>query len=113
MPGHRPTHLFEVGARGCTAIVFFLALYKVDNFDYGWYNTVKAISRDTVENYVEFLSSLGVAPFSAKAEEDAMKWYYSIADSELVFERTEEKLTVYMLQNPVCFAPVWYIEAMS
>ncbi|MBQ6324590.1 MAG: hypothetical protein IJI26_00815 [Clostridia bacterium] len=69
------------------------------------------VSREDLESYKDYLESLGIVSLSSKEEDGGLTVYYSLGGSEFAFSWTEEALTLYMFEKPVCFAPVWYIAA--
>ena len=82
---------------------------SLDSAPDGCVMEIPGVSREDLENYRDYLDSIGVASLMSKEEDGGLTVYYSFAGSQFVFQWARENLTLHMLETPVCFAPVWYI----
>lgn len=67
------------------------------------------ISKDEALSYIDLLRDLG-CEFNYKDEtEDVFTFYYTLGEHTFAIKWTEDITTFYMLENPVCLAPEWYV----
>ena len=73
----------------------------------------RRVSREEMENYcVELELTEGIERVDLTGDSDSLKVTFKAGESVFVLEWQSEVATVFMLENPVCFAPEWYIAAL-
>ena len=93
------------------SVRFAVARETLDAAPDGCVMAMPRVSREDLESYRDYLDSVGIACLDSKEENGGLTVYYSFGDSQFAFEWSEEALTLFMFENPVCFVPVWYIAA--
>lgn len=73
---------------------------------------IPSVEREDLEEYRDYLDSVGVASLDSKEEDGSLTIYYNFSGSQFGFKWENGTITLYMFENPVCFAPVWYITSL-
>lgn len=85
---------------------------SLDTAPDGCVTEIPNVERDELEDYRDYLDSLGIACLDSKEEDGSLTIYYSFSGSKFSFKWANDTVTLYLFENPVCFAPVWYIESL-
>jgi len=73
----------------------------------------RRVSREEMENNcVELELTEGIERVDLTGDSESLRVTFKAGESVFVWEWKSEVATVFMLENPVCFAPVWYIASL-
>ena len=73
--------------------------------------TWNGATKETILRYCETIADLGWENSGAAEDGGQYILSYELGDSVLYFMWEADTLKIYMQENPICFAPLWYIYA--
>lgn len=75
--------------------------------------TCPGVSLEALLDYRETLAGVGLECLSTQEEDGVCSVYYEVGGSTIVFSWEADAVQIFMLEEPVCLAPVWYFYAFS
>lgn len=66
------------------------------------------VSREELLAYQDALSAMGLHSLYTNEEEGSYTVYYETAGSTFVFTWEDDTVQIFMMEQPICLAPIWY-----
>ena len=73
---------------------------------------IDGVSKRDITNYLGMLEGAGLSCIGRSDEDGRLTALYQFAGSEFIFRWEEDSVSILMTQNPICFAPWWYMQAL-
>lgn len=74
---------------------------------------INDVSLDEVKVYQKYLAKMGLPCLWSKEEGGKLKLYYIVKNSNFVIFWEKRQVTIYMMDNPICFVPLLYMPMKS
>lgn len=75
--------------------------------------TCPGVSLEELLDYQDTLARVGLECISTQEEDGSCNVYYELGESTFVFSWQEDAVQIFMLEEPICLAPVWYFYGLS
>lgn len=72
-----------------------------------------SVSLESLLDYRDALNEVGLECLSTQEENGHCNVYYEVGESTFVFTWEEDAVQIFMLEEPICLAPIWYFYGIS
>ena len=72
---------------------------------------IDGVSRKEAEAYQQTMEKAGISPVSQKEEDGALFLLYRYDNTSFSVEWQDDTMTFLMVDDPLCFVPIWYLLA--
>ena len=75
--------------------------------------TCPDVSLESLLDYRDAMAKSGLKCLSTREADGSCSVYYKVGESTFVFTWEDDAVQIFMLEEPICLAPVWYFYGIS